>query len=647
MNSGATRNLEPPTIETAIDPAMTHPATIPPTTTRPNRLLSDWRICVLVLIGLWAVIYMVGLSRPALLDDADTVHAEAAREMLLRHDWVTLYVNGVRYLEKAPLMYWGVATSYRLFGVSEWSTRLPLMLGVLAMILSTYGLGRWALGNEGGLDSGLVLGTALGPYLFTRFLIPDVAVGLWLTLTFWLFLVSLEQQKLEQPKFDQPKPARWTCWGLAAVCALNVLTKGLIGLVFPAGAIGLYLLLTGNLRHLLKLRLVSSGLVFFAIAAPWHILAALRNPAQGQVRGFLWFYFVNEHILRFLNKRIPRDYDTVPLLLFWALLVLWLIPWTVFLPQSLQEVPRRWREFHSQMSRRQRAYLLFFLWNLVIVGFFSLSTRQEYYTIPAIPGMALLVGGWLQRERASAADSRERRDGRISSAVLLAAGVAIAVVGFALLFFSKAPAAGTDLSDLLRKNPQDYALSFGHFLDLTPQAMGAFRVPLFGFSLAFLLGTMANWILRRRVRAGAGNVALVAMMVVLLACVRIAFGIFSPILSSKDLAMAIREQYRPGDQIVVSGLYENASSLNFYTGIPLHSLHAPGGNMWYGTQFPGAPRVFETQASFVEMWNGPQRVFLWAEEDDPAALRGLASYVVARRGGKTIFSNRPTTPASR
>jgi len=634
MNPGATRSPGPPTTETI---------------SHPNHLLSDWRICVLALVALWAVLYMAGLSRPALLDDADTVHAEAAKEMVQRHDWVTLYANGVRYLEKAPLMYWGVATSFTLFGVSEWSTRLPLVLGVLAMILSTYGLGRWALGDEGGFDSGLVLATALGPFLFTRFLIPDVAVGLWLTLTFWLFLISLEQ----------PKPARWTCWGLAAVCALNVLTKGLIGLVFPAGAIGLYLLLTGNLRHLLKLRLVSSALVFFAIAAPWHILAALRNPPQGNVRGFLWFYFVNEHILRFLNRRVPRDYDTVPLLLFWVLLVLWLIPWTVFLPQSLQEVPRRWRDFHpngpkpgpsgtpafrSQMSRRQRAYLMFFLWNVVIVGFFSLSTRQEYYTIPAIPGMALLVGGWLQRERTSAADSRERRGGRISSAVLLVTGVIIAAVGFALLFFSKAPAPGADLSDLLRKHPQDYALSFGHFLDLTPQAMGAFRVPLFGFSLAFLLGTVANWILRRRGRTGAGNVALVAMMIVVLACVRIAFGIFSPILSSKDLALAIREQYRPGDQIVVIGLYENASSLNFYTGIPLHSLRSPGGNMWYGTQFPGAPHVFETQASFVEMWQGPQRVFLWAEEDDPPALRGLPRYVVARRGGKIIFSNRPVTP---
>ncbi len=603
---------------------------------RPTNLLSDWRIAVLILFALWGLIYMVGLSTPALLDDADTVHAEAAREMVQRHDWVTLYANGVRYLEKAPLMYWSVATSYTMFGVDEWSTRFPLMLGVLCIILATYGLGRWAFGPEGGFASALVMTTALGPYLFTRFLIPDVPVGFWLTLTYWMFLKSLEEEN----------PSRWVCWGLAAVCALNVLTKGLIGLVFPAAAIGLYLLLTGNLKHLLKLRLFSSALVFFAIAAPWHLLAERANPAQGQVRGFLWFYFVNEHFLRFLNKRVPRDYDTVPLLLFWALLIVWLVPWSVFVPQGLLEVPRRWREFRSQMTRRQRANLLFLLWALVIVGFFSFSTRQEYYTIPAIPGMALLIGGWLGREQTSPLDSPERRAGRISSAVLLAIGTIVAIVGFALLWISTPPAPGIELSDLLKKHPQDYALSFGHFLDLTPQAMGAFRRPLSGVAVALLLGTLLNWLFRRRGRADAGNAALVAMMFIVLGCVHAAFTIFSPILSSKDLARDIQQQYRPGDVIVVIGKYENASALNFYTGIPLRSLREPSGNMWYGAKFPDAPRVFETQASFTTLWEGPQRVFLWAEQDNPGELRGLTYYELARRGGKIIFTNRPVAMPS-
>ena len=171
--------------------------------------------------------------------------------------------------------------------------------------------------------------------------------------------------------------------------------------------------------------------------------------------------------------------------------------------------------------------------------------------------------------------------------------------------------------------------------------MGAFRLPLFGFSVAFLLGTLANFLLRRRGRTGAGNAALGLMMVLVLACVHAAFTTFSPILSSKDLARAIRERYRPGDLVVATGLYENASSVNFYTGLPVRSLHEPTGNMWYGSRFPDAPRVFETQATFTQLWNGPERVFLWTDEETPRALIGLTSYVVARRGGKTVFVNRP------
>src|SRR5215472_4235639 len=341
-----------------------------------------------ILLLLWLAIYVASMFTPPLLDDVDTIHAEAAREMLLRHDWVTLYTDGFRYLEKAPLMYWELATSYKVFGISDWSTRLPLMLGVLALVLATYGLGRYAFGERGGFYSGLALVTSIGTFIFTRFLIPDVLVALWLTVGYYFFLRSLE----ESP------PSRGTCWGLAATCALSVLTKGLIGLVFPAGVIGLYLLLTGNLRHIWKLRLVSSTIIFLVLAAPWHILAAIRNPPQGHARGFLWFYFINEHVMRFLNNRVPPGYDTVPLLLFWILLAVWLIPWAVFLPQALREVPVRVSRIRNGMDHRQRANLLFALWALVILVFFSFSTRQEYYTIPALPAIALLVGGWLQRE---------------------------------------------------------------------------------------------------------------------------------------------------------------------------------------------------------------------------------------------------------
>jgi 4-amino-4-deoxy-L-arabinose transferase-like glycosyltransferase len=583
-------------------------------------------VSVVVLVFLWTVIYASSMFTPALLDDADTVHAEAAREMVLNNDWVTLHANGIRYLEKAPLIYWSVAASYRVFGVKDWSTRFPLMLGVLALLLATYVLGTQAYGERAGFYAGVVMATSLGPYLFTRFLIPDVLVGLWLALSFYFFLKSL----------DEDPPRRWTCWGLAAACGLNVLTKGLIGLVFPVAVIGLYLLFTRNLRHLLKLRLVSSTMVLLAVAAPWHIVAGLRNPDQGAMRGFFWFYFVNEHFLRYLNKRVPRDYDTVPLLLFWALLLLWLIPWVAFLPQAVPGI--RWR---PRLDSRQKASLLFLLWALVILIFFSFSTRQEYYTIPALPGLALLVGGWLAKEDASRNDSGERHAGIRSSISLFVVGVVALVAGLWLLSLSKVPAPGTDLSELLKKNPQDYALSFGHFLDLTPQALGAFRVPLLGFVLALFLGSGLSWLFRRRGHSGMGNAALVAMMIVVLACVHSAFVTFSPILSSKQLALAISKTYHPGDLIVVDGEYENASTLNFYTGIPLRVLHERGGNLWYGSQFPDAPHVFETQASFDVLWSSPTRIFFWTDQEDPKELKGTSRYVLAQGGGKSILMNHP------
>ena len=578
---------------------------------------------------LWAAIYVPGMFSPALLDDADSKHAEVAREMVLRHDWVTLYTNGIRYMEKAPLMYWSVAASFRLLGVSDWSARLPVVLWILALLYGTYWLGSRVYGERGGFFGAVVMATSLGPYLFTRFLIPDTLVGLWLLLGFGFFLRTLEEDT----------PSRLSCWGIAVTAALAVLTKGLIGIVFPVAVIGLYLILTGNLRHLLKLRLLSSAIVFLVVAAPWHILAALRNPDQSAVRGFLWFYFINEQVLRYLNKRVPRDYDTVPLVLFWGLLVLWVLPWCAFLPQAIRDVPIRLRRLRSRLDRRSSANLVFLLWALVIVVFFSFSTRQEYYTLPGIPAIALLIGGWLAKERESAPASSQRRAGRISSAVLFAVGALTFAVGMLVLLSSRPPAPGTDLADLLRQHPQDYALSMGHFLDLTPQAMGVFRAPLLVFSLAFLIGTGLNWWWRRRDHVLAGDVAIAVMMVVILTCVHSAFVTFSPILSSRDLAVAIEREYRPGDLIVVDGEYESASTLNFYTGAPLRILHVPSSSLWYGSRFPDAPRVFETPESFASLWTGPQRVFLWSEHEQPSVLQGKSSFLLARSGGKFIMMN--------
>ncbi len=609
------------------------------------------QIFIGAIVLVWAVIYGGSLFQPPLMDDADTVHAEAAREMVETGDWVTLKINGgFRYLEKAPLMYWIVAASFKIFGVHDWSARLPIALGMLALLLVVYRIGRRFYGDEGGLYAALALGTGFGPFIYTRFMIPEMLVALWLAMGFDSFLTSLEQSERGE------QPSLLVCWGLAATMALNVLTKGLIGLVFPIGTIFIYLLLTKNLRHLLRLRLFSSFLVFLLIAAPWHLLAGLRNPAQGEARGFFWFYFVNEHFLRFLKKRFPADYDTVPLWLFWGLMLVWLMPWTAFIVQAVRQVPAKLAAFRAGLSAQQRATFIFALWPLVILLFFSFSSRQEYYVLPGLPGVALLLGGWLARESASAPDSAERRSGKISSTVLVVLGVAICVACVTLAWQAQAPPPNYDIAELLKKNPQDYALSFGHILDLTPQAMGAFKLPLLVTGIAFALGTVLNFLLRRIGRTFAANLALTFMTVALLLATHRALEIFSPVLSSKALAEVIERNWKPGAIIEDNGDYEAASSVNYYTRRQIRILNGRCNNIWYGSKFPDAPPIFDDDASFERLWNSDTLVFLLTDakatpsakasdecpqKDRLPKFRNRGGCVLAEWGGKLVVGNRP------
>ena len=587
-----------------------------------------------------ALIYIPGLFSPPLLDDADSVHAEAAKEILLRHDYVTLYANGIRYMEKAPLPYWINAASYAIFGVSEFSVRLPLSLSVLVLTIVVFRLGREIAGEEAGFLSALVLVTSIGPYLYTRFFIPDLVVGMWLAISVHLFLRSL----------DAERPSLLLCMSLGAVTGLNVLTKGLIGALFPIAIFGIYLLWTGNLRHLLKMRPFSTLAAFLAVAAPWHILATLRNPPQGESKGFFWFYFINEQVNRYLNKRIPHDYDQVPLLIFWGLLLLWLFPWSPYLVSGLRRLPVRWRQWRVRMHGEDRAVLLLVVWALVVVGFFSFSSRQEYYVLPSLPALAILCGIWLFKEASSPADSRLRRLGRRGSIVLLSLGIIIFVVTTGIIIASPPLPPGVDFADLLKQHPELYKLSLGHFFDLTLTAMTALRLPLALTGISFLFGTALNWWFRRHARPRSGNFALAAMMAVLLFAVHLALGTFSPVLGSKLVAVAIQGEYQPGDIVVIDGEYAKASSVNFYTGIQLHPLNGRKNGLWYGSLFPDAPQIFEDDASFPGLWLGPQRVFfLTFNNKGVERLRALKApyYEIMHSGDKTLFSNRPAMPQPR
>ncbi len=630
-----------------------------------------WRWSSLVLISLpWIILQLGGLFSPGLLDDVDSVYLEIAREMLQRHDFVTPTIDGIRFFDKPPLMYWMAAGSMWLFGVHDWAARLPLALGVLCLLIAVYALGirlyaevsPEARPDRGGLYAALAVGVSIGPYLYTRFYIPDILVGLWMTLAVHCLLLALE-------RVEQARSALWPSVGFAAVTALNVLTKGLIGLVFPIGFALLYLLWTRRLNALRRLHLVLATLVFALIAAPWHILAALRNPPVPMPAGaglparagWAWFYLYNEHVARFLQRRIPHDYGQVPVPLFWLLLLLWLLPWTAFVPAAVLDAVRALRQSHDDRAaigkhaaeltpHAAEAARSLLLWAGLILGFFTLSSRQEYYHLPALPALALLVGGLLASadrgvmlEDGRSSASRARRQS-LTAALWFLVPLGVLLFGLCGYFAITAPrpAPGATLSSLLSSNPDLYNLSLGHVFDLTGRAMGLFRGPLIAVALGMLCLGPGSYLLRRNGSRFAANLLLAGAMTVVLLGAHEGLVRFYPILGSKDLALAIDAQRHSHDAIAIDGELTAGSTLLFYTKQPVLLVNGRVNGPWFGSFWPDAPHIFLDDSGLNQLWAGSRRVFLLTYHPGQRGA-GLARYgavvTVASSGGKTVLSN--------
>src|SRR5215470_19252988 len=210
---------------------------------------------IVLLLAFTFLIFAITSFKPPLLDDADATHAKAAKEIIERSDWVTLHINGVRYLEKAPLMYWAVALSYKIFGLTEFATRLPLAISAILLVAAVYHFGRWMGGGRAGFYSGLAMCVGLGVYLFTRVMIPEVIITFFLTIAFYFFL------KVYYGELD----SRWA-YVFYACMAAAVLSKGLIGIVFPGGVLFVFVLMTGGWRRWWQMRAVSGMAVFLIIA---------------------------------------------------------------------------------------------------------------------------------------------------------------------------------------------------------------------------------------------------------------------------------------------------------------------------------------------------------------------------------------------
>ncbi|MBI3209423.1 MAG: glycosyltransferase family 39 protein [Candidatus Solibacter usitatus] len=558
------------------------------------------------------------------MDDVDAVQAQIARTMLESGDWVTARLNGVAYLEKSPLIYWMMAVSFHIFGTHDWAARIPLAVCALLLVWVTMRFGEWAFGEAAGRWAGLVIGTCTGLWLFTRIQIPDAILTLTITVAMWSFLRSLEEEGRFWPAV------------LAANIGIGLLLKGLIAVLFPMAAGVIYLAVTSQLflpQTWRRLRLFSGIGILLAIAAPWHVLATLRNPPYfdftmksepGQYHGFFWFYFLNEHVFRFLNMRHPRDYNTVPRLYFWLFHLLWLFPWSAFFPAMAKLAYR-------PADRAGRARLLALCWAGFLLTFFTFSTTQEYYSMPCYPALALLLGSAL------ASDSPWIKRGRI--AIALVAGLACIATGFILSQVFNTPAPG-DISQALTHNPDLYTLSLGHMGDLTLQSFAYLKLPLALACAAFAIGALGAW---RAPSAQSAFIAIALMMVLFLHAARVALVRFDPYLGSRELAIAYLRA--PRGELIADNQYYAFSSVFFYTNSRALLLNGRVNNLEYGSYAPGAPDVFIDDAALARLWKDTRRRYLLVEGPSVPRIEKLVGrellYEVKASGGKSLFTNIP------
>jgi 4-amino-4-deoxy-L-arabinose transferase-like glycosyltransferase len=623
----------------------------PPENTFSLSPVRAWTLLLLV----FAAVHGVALFAPPLLDDADATHAGAAQHMALSGDWVTLKVDGIRYLEKPPLPYWLAAADYHLFGYNVFATHLPLSLAVLGLAVLAWVWGRRAYGERAAFYAALGILTSVGVFLFTRIFIPEALLTLLLALALYNFLIGLEDEK--------PNRFYWT-W---AALALAMLAKGLVAPVFFMMAAVPYLLLTGDWRRWRRFNLPTGILLFLAIAAPWHILAGLRNPGaghpigniptQGNVHGFFYFYFINEQVLRFLGKRYPIDYNKLPFALYWSLHLVWLFPWSIYLPVVVRQAwtsRTRWRRGlrlapYSVAARpalfRTRTTWLLAIYAAVILVFFSLSTNQEYYTYPVYFPLLLLTAGVLASEEGKTGPPGKQL--LAGHAVLVLIGLVAAVALGSGLWSSRALPSSSDIGALLaHRDVAGYTFSMSHLFDLTGPSFAALRLPAALAALGLSLGPIGAWLLRRRQHHLEATVSVAFTSAVFLIAAHIALVRFEPMLSSRSMAETINHitQGSPDATLILYGDVADGSSLLFYTQRQALLVNGRLSSVLWGSNYPDAPRLLISDADLLALWGTGPRRFLFVPGERRARVAGLLgnrAYLLQELSDKALYTDRP------
>jgi len=559
-----------------------------PAAVRRGERCTYWRDLLLLAVvgGLW---FCALLGLGPLSNQDEGRYTEIPREMAATGDYVTPRLNGVKYFEKPPLVYWLSALTFRRFGVNEFTARLWNGLFALGGVLLTYATARALAGRGAGIWAAVVLATTLMYYAMSQIVLLDMAAAVTISGALFAFLLAVRE-----PPGRRRRGLFLACY---AFMALATLAKGLIGIALPGAVIFLWLLLLKRWRVLRPFHPFAGAVILLAIAAPWHVLAARANP------DFLHFYFIHEHWLRF-TTRIHHRYQ--PWWFFLPFLAGGLFPWVFFAGQAVRHsLAGGWK------ARRENPEAWFFLiWIMGIMAFFSISQSKLIpYILPVFPAAAVLLGRLLAGIWRGTPSSKFRPAGRAFIVTALLAAVAAVV------------------TPGIKGQPELSAY------------LPVLKVTVCG---SMLLGAAAAGFGLRRNRPR----VLLAAMAVSCAALLLALhfgGAELRATSTKELAITLRPMLKPGDRVYNVGDYRQ--DLPVYLG-RLVSLVDDQGELAFG--IAAEPEL--TRARFFNHEDLPGH---WAQPGTAYAVMrrtsydnlffklGLAHEVIAQTQGYVLVVKRP------
>lgn len=505
-------------------------------------------IYLLLLISFSYLFFFYNVGSYSLKEPDEGRYAEIPREMVEQGDYIVPHLNYVRYFEKPPLLYWVTAASYRTFGMSEWSFRFPNALAALLCVLVTYLFASRRFGQDAGLLSSFMLMTSIGFLAMARIVTIDMLFAFLLSAALFCFY-----------EYYTDGRRRFLNLFFSAL-ALAVLAKGPVAIVLMAATILIFLFLEKRLSFLKKIARPEALLLFTAIAAPWFIWMCVKE------REFFQFFFIDQHILRFLTTKHKRS---GPVYFFILVLFGGLFPWSIFLPRA---IARFWK------TKEMRLLLI---WSAVVFVFFSISgSKLIPYILPIFPALAVVLGGLFR------ADWESKGRLKAESVIYLVFFACLALAGFA---FGTGRINGTIDSSFTQEDLKGFstglaALSSVLFIALVAKPAHAFRLYFFllsAFSLFLAVGIMLHTPMIDRVD------------------------------TTKSLAQTIGEVKKENRVVLNFGSFDE--TLPFYLRQRIYLVDEVG-ELEMGAKYPDARDYFLNHDQFARMFRSDKPVFVVFKE---------------------------------